>query len=172
MSVWLDCDLNHNPKGMLEGGRGYSLKWSAKNPRRAPPDAALSTNWLTRSDHHFAMLTPAISARLSPSVLPKVGATRTPASHDAAILHGLTSDFILVPERVQPLPRRHNPGHEISSPQSSRANEISVFRVSHCFSLAKRLCDEKPRNGDRHFVRAVDTLGRCRSNWRLPKIGH
>src|SRR5579862_1984606 len=37
----------------------------------------------------------AVGARLSPSVLPDVGATPTLISHDAPILHGQTSDLIV-----------------------------------------------------------------------------
>jgi hypothetical protein len=48
-----------------------------------------------RSDNHSAMFAPVVRTRLSPPVFPNVGTAPTLASHDAAVLHGLTSDSIL-----------------------------------------------------------------------------
>src|SRR5450631_2381013 len=63
-----------------------------------------------RSDDNPPVLAFPIGARLSPSVFPNVGATPTFAPHDAAILHGLTSEFIVDRTRGQYMRRRHNLG--------------------------------------------------------------
>jgi hypothetical protein len=88
---------------------------------------------MNRADDHSAVFALAIGARLPPSVLRDVGATPTRASPDAAILHGLTSDFNLPRSTDQMHASQAESRHKSPAPQSPVDSEIKVFRTSYCF---------------------------------------
>jgi hypothetical protein len=123
---------------------------------------------IDRSDDHSAVFALAIGARLPPSVLPDVGVSPTLASHDAAILHGLTSDFNLPRSTDQMHASLAQSRHKFPAPQWPVASEIKVSRTSYCFPPAKRLGDVKPTNEDvplyELWIRSV--VSKAIGDWR------
>ena len=75
----------------------------------------------------------------------------TLGSRDAAILHGLTSDFIYARTRGQKCASQAQSRHKFSFPQSPVASEIRVFRASYCFPPEKRCPERTIRIDDRFY---------------------
>jgi hypothetical protein len=128
----------------LQKGNGLSfasnvgqIDISAESTRRAK-HSGFVRELVDRSDDNPSVFALAIGTRFSPSVLPDVGAALTLGSHDAAILHGLTSDFIFARTRGQRCASQAQSRHKVAFPQSPVASEIAVFRVSYCFAPARR----------------------------------